>query len=182
MQKCMESSTEMCRLFRDAVLELAKRHAFARTLVNSGRLSVPVTLHGSALNTADCDAFEGRMRPGAPAADAPVRLADGSASWLLRQLADASFTALVFDAGEEQIAELRGAAQGIVPLCVVQITPIGAARPGAFTDSEGLIAQRYDMRPGTTYLLRPDQHVCARWRGPSAAAVNAALRRATARA
>ena len=174
--------SEISRLFRGAVLELAKQHAFARTLVNSGRLSVPSTLHGSALNTADCDAFEGRMRPGAPAADAPVRLADGSASWLLRQLADASFTALVFDAGEEQIAELRGAAQGIVPLRFVQVIPRDAARSGAFTDSEGLIAQRYDLRPGTAYLLRPDQHVCARWRGPSASAVNAALRRATARA
>ena len=37
--------SEISRLFRDAVLELAKTHAFARTLVNSGRLSVPATLH-----------------------------------------------------------------------------------------------------------------------------------------
>ena len=45
---------------------------FARTLVNSGRLSVPATLHASPLNTPDADAFDGRMVPGAPAADAPV--------------------------------------------------------------------------------------------------------------
>src|SRR5437867_182138 len=37
--------SEISRLFRDAVLELAKRHGFARTLVNSGRLSLPSTLH-----------------------------------------------------------------------------------------------------------------------------------------
>ena len=37
--------SEISRLFRDAVLELSKTHAFARTLVNSGRLSVPATLH-----------------------------------------------------------------------------------------------------------------------------------------
>ncbi len=32
------------RIYRDAVLDLARDHAFARPLVNSGRLSVPATL------------------------------------------------------------------------------------------------------------------------------------------
>ena len=36
--------SEISRLFRDAVLELAKEHPFARRLVNSGRLSVPAVL------------------------------------------------------------------------------------------------------------------------------------------
>jgi len=31
-------------------------------------------------------------------------------------------------------------------------------------DEQGLMASRFDARPGTAYLLRPDQHVCARWR------------------
>src|SRR5213075_2576634 len=39
--------SEVSRLFRDAVLELASEHAFARRIVNSGRLSVPATLDGS---------------------------------------------------------------------------------------------------------------------------------------
>ncbi|MEN9417141.1 MAG: hypothetical protein RI988_761, partial [Pseudomonadota bacterium] len=47
---------------------------------------------------------------------------------------------------------------------------------------EGLLAQRYDAQPGTVYLLRPDQHVCARWRAPAAADITAALTRALARA
>ena len=64
--------SEISRLFRDAVLELSKTQPFARTLVNSGRLSVPATLHGSTLNTPDAEAFAGQMVPGAPAADAPV--------------------------------------------------------------------------------------------------------------
>jgi 3-(3-hydroxy-phenyl)propionate hydroxylase len=64
------------RMFRDAVLALAKDHAFARKLVNSGRLSVPAILHDSPLNTRDRDEDfargPGTMMPGAPAADAPV--------------------------------------------------------------------------------------------------------------
>jgi len=45
-------------------------------------------------------------------------------------------------------------------------------------DVEGLAAARYDATPGTFYLIRPDQHVCARWRTLDAARVDAALKRA----
>ncbi|MES3015178.1 MAG: FAD-dependent oxidoreductase, partial [Pseudomonadota bacterium] len=80
--------SEISRLFRDAVLDLSKQHAFARTLVNSGRLSTPATLDRSPLNTPDSAPFEGRMRPGAAATDAPVTRADERQSWLLRELGD----------------------------------------------------------------------------------------------
>jgi 3-(3-hydroxy-phenyl)propionate hydroxylase len=46
-------------------------------------------------------------------------------------------------------------------------------------DIHGLVAQRYDARPGTLYLIRPDQHVCARWRSVDTAKLAAAVRRAT---
>ena len=49
-------------------------------------------------------------------------------------------------------------------------------------DRSGQVFQRYDLRPGTAYLIRPDQHVCARWRTPTEAAVRDALARATAAA
>jgi len=162
--------SEVSRLFRDAVLELTKRHAFARTLVNSGRLSVPSVLRDSPLNTPDTDAFSGAMVPGAAAADAPVVHADGSTGWLLRECHVAQFTALVFgqgEAAERSLAELRASDR---PLHVVRM------EDGA-RGSE-LAAQRYDARPGTVYLLRPDQHVCARWRAPSAAQVRGAVDRA----
>ncbi len=48
-------------------------------------------------------------------------------------------------------------------------------------DCDGLLAGRYDARPGTTYLIRPDQHVAARWRIFDRAAIAAALDRATCR-
>jgi 3-(3-hydroxy-phenyl)propionate hydroxylase len=47
-------------------------------------------------------------------------------------------------------------------------------------DTQGLVAKRYDAKPGTTYLLRPDQHVVARWRTLDTAKLQAALARATA--
>ena len=162
--------SEVSRLFRDAVLELTKRHAFARTLVNSGRLSVPSVLRDSPLNTPDADAFTGAMVPGAAAADAPVVHADGSTGWLLRECHVAQFTALVFgqgEAAERSLAALRACDR---PLHVVRMDD--GAR------GSELAAQRYDARPGTVYLLRPDQHVCARWRAPSAAQVRNAVDRA----
>jgi len=46
-------------------------------------------------------------------------------------------------------------------------------------DLKGLAAQRCDAQPGTALLLRPDQHICARWRSLQAEALQQALRRAT---
>ncbi|WP_198970534.1 FAD-dependent oxidoreductase [Xylophilus sp. ASV27] len=144
------------RMFRDAVLQLARRHPFARGLVNSGRLSQPTVLAGSPLLTPDADRFAGALQPGAPAVDAPL-----NGGWLLRSLAHGGFTALVFgDPASE-------AAQAGVPLLHIPQAPGNA-----------LAWQRYDAQPGTVYLLRPDQHICARWRRPSAAAVAAARQRA----
>src|SRR6185295_19701204 len=86
--------SEVSRLFRDAVLGLAKDHAFARRLVNSGRLSVPATLAESALNTRDVDTFAGAMVPGAVAADAPL-VEGGRPTWLLHALGP-DFNLVVF--------------------------------------------------------------------------------------
>ena len=158
----MTPKSRASRLLRDAVLGLAAEHAFARALVNSGRLSVPSTLVGSALNTPDAEPFEGWMQPGAPADDAP--LADGA--WLLSQLGP-GFTLLLFDVAEGTDAAVASLAQDRIPVRTLRLP------------CTGLAAQRYDARQGTTVLLRPDQHVAARWRVPEAAAVRAAVARAT---
>lgn len=166
--------SEVSRLFRDAVLELTKRHAFARSLVNSGRLSVATVLRDSPLNTPDADTFAGAMVPGAAAADAPVRRADGSTGWLLRECHVARFTALVFGTGDAAERSLQALKNSDLALHVVRVEGTGP-------DAE-LAAQRYDAQPGTVYLLRPDQHVCARWRHPTAAKLRAALDHALAKA
>jgi 3-(3-hydroxy-phenyl)propionate hydroxylase len=155
--------SEISRLFRDQVLNLARDHEFARRLVNSGRLSVPATLTNSPLNTADTDAFKGAMQPGAPLTDAPVTTASGEPQWLLRALAP-EFTLIVF-------GESRDWMTGLPNVAVLRISI-------DLLDKQGLVAQRLDATPGTAYLIRPDQHVCARWRHPSEASVRAALARA----
>ena len=146
--------SEVSRLFRDAVLQLAQRHTFARKLVNSGRLSVPATLHGSALNTPDEDVFAGAMLPGAPACDAPLP----GGGWLLRALGP-GFTLGVHGEVPAWAHELG--------ITVVQLDGEPAVR-------------RYDLTPGCAYLFRPDHHVCARWRAPTLAKVRDAITRATA--
>ena len=165
-------------LFRDAVLQLAKTQPFARTLVNSGRLSMPSTLSGSALNTADVDSFGGRLVPGAPACDAPVLRDDGRESWLLQELGD-DFTLLVYgEMPASTLRELAQAAEGIAGLALLRIAPGAQPVGGALADREGLVASRYDLQDGSAVLLRPDQHVCARWRKPHGDALRQALKRA----
>ena len=161
------------RLFRDAVLELAKTQPFARKLVNSGRLSVPATLYGSPLNTVDSDVFEGKMVPGAAASDAPIRDVDGRAAWLLPRAGHSVFTAFVFGDGDDvkraESAIVQAATLAEMTVSIVRV-PLDAAH--------ALAVQRYDAQAGTVYLLRPDQHVCARWRLADTGRVKAALDRA----
>ncbi|HSQ82306.1 MAG TPA: FAD-dependent monooxygenase, partial [Casimicrobiaceae bacterium] len=180
--------SDASRGFRNAVLKLAVDHPFARRLVNSGRLSVPATLAQSTLNTPDGDAFAGAMVPGAPAADAPVRV-DGRDDWFLAQTGG-RFAAVVFcDDGAPSpgtTSTLHSLAQQAIPVEAVVVVPArrdaGAGAPpgvAVVEDVQRMLAQRYDARNGTCYLLRPDQHVCARWRRLDATRVTAAVARAT---
>ncbi|MFM0666596.1 FAD-dependent oxidoreductase [Paraburkholderia sediminicola] len=173
------------RVFRDAVLKLSRHHPFARQLANSGRLSVPAVLRDSPLNTADCDPFEGAMVPGASCVDAPVQVA-AQPAWLLQQLGQ-QFTGVLF-CGEQGVdqaiqAALNTLRAGPIPLKLVVVTrgdPQAVVSAGAQVahDIEGLAHARYDAKPGTFYLIRPDQHVCARWRQVDASDVEHALKRA----
>jgi 3-(3-hydroxy-phenyl)propionate hydroxylase len=186
------------RVFRDAVLSLSRDYPFARKLVNSGRLSLPATYVQSALNTPDCEDFAGAMVPGAPCADAPVRTAgeasgktgaDGNAAhgWFLSHVGG-DFASVYFSDGkpldDRTLSALRGLSAAGRPMTTLVVAPPGSSmEAGAgflvLEDAEGLLAQRYDARPGTVYLLRPDQHVCARRRSVDFDPLQAALARAT---
>ncbi len=155
----MTPKSRMERLFRDEVLALASTHPFARQLVNSGRLSRPCSLTGFPLGTADTSSLAGTMVPGAPCLDAPVRNADGREGWLLDHLGGA-FCALGF----ETLPPTPSGVRRII---------VGAS--GDIQDPQGLLAARYGGAPGVAYLIRPDQHVAARFRNPTAADISRAL-------
>jgi 3-(3-hydroxy-phenyl)propionate hydroxylase len=170
--------------FRDATLALANEHAFARALVNSGRLSVPSFYVDSPLNTPDAEPFAGRMVPGAPLDDAPIEV-DGRGGWLLQSTGN-RFQALVFagDPGSlpaDTVAAFKSLAGGPVPVEVLLVADRPATVPGlrVLVDRKGVASKRLDGRDGTTYLLRPDQHVCARMRAFDAGRLRDAVRRAT---
>ncbi|EEA93355.1 FAD-dependent oxidoreductase [Pseudovibrio sp. JE062] len=144
------------RVFRDAVLDLSEAAEFARPLVNSGRLSVPATYDGSSLNSDDCAGMPVRSRPGSPAADAPT--ANG---WLLDQMGN-KFQLLAINADVPDTVDVGG------------IT-ISALRVNA-TDE---IRDRYlGDKSSAVYLMRPDQHVAARWETYDGANIAQALNRA----
>lgn len=169
------------KTFRNQVLALAKHHPFARKLVNSGRLSVPSFLTQSVLNTPDSEAFEGQMVPGAPMDDAPIRV-NGKEAWLLDQVGR-GFQALWFvDAppNADALAQLHALQQAAVPVTTLLVSREALEVTGwpVLQDVQGWLTQRYDATPGTLYLLRPDQHVVARWRTLNMAQLQAALARA----
>ncbi|GAB3189400.1 FAD-dependent oxidoreductase [Hydrogenophaga aquatica] len=147
---------------RNAVLELARTEPFARPLVNSGRLSTPTPYLRSSLNTPDSAVFAGKMLPGTNCADAPIER-DGKSAWLLEQLGK-GFVLLSF--GPAQPVTVGG--------ITAQVLEVGKD----IIDAKGVLKARYDGQPGTVYLIRPDQHVAARWRQFDAGQVQAAMRRA----
>jgi 3-(3-hydroxy-phenyl)propionate hydroxylase len=151
---------------RKAVLSLAKETEFGKRMVNGGRLSVP-SVYETSLSTSDDEVWRGGPRPGASMVDAPIVPSDGDAEYLTDAFLKAGrrFTLLSF---------ANGAA-------IDQPSDIGVIHIGSqvFSDPAGLLAARYDARPGTAYLLRPDGYVAARFRKPTRGAIEAALRRAT---
>lgn len=173
--------SEISRLFRDTVLRLAKHHAFARSMVNSGRLSTPSSYPQSPLTTPDEDTFASNMPLGAAALDAPLRQ-QAQSTWWLSHLGD-RFTLAMFNPRDDQLSSLSALSQQEL-LHVVLIYPAQNAPvtpPSGFTvlhDHFGIWQQRYDAQSGAAFLFRPDQHLSARWRQPTVAKINAALKRA----
>jgi 3-(3-hydroxy-phenyl)propionate hydroxylase len=141
------------KLFRNAVLQLAESVPFARTVVNSGRLSLPCTYDGSALNGPDVEGMPPRSRPGSPCPDAPVQN-----GWLLNALGD-GFTLIAIDADAPETLTAHD--------LIVRTLKLNA------TDA---LRDRYlGSARSAIYLIRPDQHVVARWESYNEGAVTAAL-------
>ena len=156
--------TKTSRIFRDAVLDLAEHAAFARPLVNSGRLSVPCTYDGLSLNGPDAlPGGPARTRCGSACPDAPLR--DG---FLLSKLGG-RFVVLTIDADAPERMDDRG----------IEVRRLAVSRAD---DPSGALAARYlGSAERAVYLIRPDQHVCARWDRFDVEQMRAALNRAVGR-
>ncbi|QUJ78186.1 FAD-dependent oxidoreductase [Sulfitobacter albidus] len=150
----MTPKSEISQIFRNAVLEMAARAPFARPLVNSGRLSVPCTYDGFALFGEDALNGPARTRPGSACPDAP--LADG---YLLDHLRG-GFTLL----------SIGGEAPQLPNSDSISLQSLHVPDP-----SEELAERYLGAAAEAVYLIRPDQHVVARWPAFDAAAVVAAL-------
>ena len=157
------------RLLRDAVLSLSLTEEFVRPLYH-WRTSRPHEYTDSLLNSAGDDnaLFKSGPAHGAP----PQNIRLSADDFLLDRLADlgAGFSLLYFTEAAAlpvplQVVIAATRTRG-VPLRVIAV---GAASPVAgadltLADAEGHFRRRYGVQAsGAGYLLRPDQHVCARW-------------------
>ena len=149
------------KLFRNAVLSLAEKHPFARTLVNSGRLSIPCTYNGSSLNGPDHPNMPLRTKPGSVCPDAPIEK-----SWLLGLLGN-GFKLLCIDIEPPKSFQAHG--------LEVSLLTISAK------NNEAIAACYLGQTQSAVYLIRPDQHVAARWDQYDEKAIRAALARSIAK-
>jgi 3-(3-hydroxy-phenyl)propionate hydroxylase len=172
------------RLLRDAVLSLSLTEEFVRPLYH-WRTSRPHEYSHSVLNSAGDD---NALFTAGPAHGAPPQNIRLAANDFLLDHLGGGFDLLYFtDAAEmpqalqQVIANARGRG---VPLKVIAV---GASGPVAgadlsLADADGHFRQRYGVQAsGAAYLLRPDQHVCARWLTLDATRLQAALNTALPR-
>jgi len=155
------------RLLRDAVLSLALTQPFVRPLFH-WRTSRAHDHRDSPLNDpADDDALFG-LGPGRGAPLPNLRLDDGS-HLLDATCGDAAgrFVVMVFD--DVSAAALQPAADAWLG----QGVPVVLRRFGG--NARQRLAGAHDR---AAYLLRPDQHVCARWVAPTPSRLDAAMRTA----
>lgn len=169
----MTPPTRGFRLLRDAVLSLSRTQEFVRPLYH-WRTSRPHEYTHSALNSQGDDngLFTAGLADGAP----PRNVLLGTGDYLLDHVGCA-FDLLYFMSGEAIPAELAAAIdewrRDDLPLRVTAIVPEGhaggatggvAGADQALVDAGNRVRQAYGVRfDGGAYLLRPDQHVCARW-------------------
>lgn len=144
--------------FRDAVLDLARRHDFGRALVNTGRLSVAFDYAGSSLTS----------NSGSAVPNVPATLPDGRAGALsdLLRGEGAIFLVLCY-AGAEPPALPERLARSFA--CNAAIGGLPVLRGPALDRLGGA---------GEVLVIRPDQHLAARLERPAAATVQAAIDKA----
>jgi len=165
------------RLLRDAVLSLSLTQDFVRPLYH-WRTSRPHEYTHSALNCRDDDNALFKAGPAHGAPPQNVRL--GANDFLLDHLGG-SFDLLYFtdtdmpEALQQVIEQARARGMPLKVTAVGTTHCVGGAQQH-LPDSDGHMRQRYGVPAnGAAYLLRPDQHICARWLSLDATRLQAAL-------
>lgn len=157
--------------FRDAVFLLSEEMPFARQLINSGRLSSPHFYKDSPLNSMDDPLFKSEgASPGELSIDASV-FGGEDAVWLLTELGT-QFCLLVFVDEplffSDKIRHLRELACSWKPkikIVFVSDQEIDS-KNGALilSDKNNTCFKKWAAKPGSVYLIRPDQYIAARWK------------------
>ena len=158
----MTPKSRIERLFRDEVLALAK------CIRSPAGSSIPAACRGPARSRAS--RWVRRTRRTSAALWRPARPAS------MRR----SATGKAMTAGCSIIAAVISSHWASATCRQRQRVCVGSpsARRGDIEDPQGLVTARYGGAPGVVYLIRPDQHVAARFINPSAAAIAEALHRA----
>ncbi|MEY3669568.1 MAG: hypothetical protein RL258_963 [Pseudomonadota bacterium] len=175
----MTPPTEGFRLLRNAVLSLSLTHAFVRPLYH-WRTSRPHAYADSRRNSRGDDNALFQSGPGH--GEPPKNVQIGANHYLLDHLASV-FTLLYFSQSSsvpkaltEVIDSHRSRGMPIIIL-IVSGTELESGGNPVLADVSGRIRQSYGIpADGAAYLLRPDQHVCARWLTLDADRLDAALR------
>ena len=135
--------------FRNAALDLAQHNPFARTLINSGRLSNPFRYVNSSLISPDGDAvWKTELQVGYAFKDAEF-----NNGFLIDSLGN-DFSLIVFGPIDYHHE-------------LVKVISISA--------SDTDVIRKYDLQPNSWYLVRPDHHVVARGRVADTNAISHAL-------
>ena len=172
--------------FRDAVFLLSEEMPFARQLINSGRLSSPHFYKDSPLNSMDDPLFKSEgASPGELSIDTSV-FGGEDAVWLLTELGT-QFCLLIFVDEplffSNKIRHLRELACSWKPkikIVFVSDQEIDS-KNGALilSDKNNTCFKKWAAKPGSVYLIRPDQYIAARWKdSPPLKEINCALEKA----
>lgn len=186
--RMMAPPTRGHRILQRAVLSLALDHEWIRDLLH-WRTSHPIDYAQSPLTQVDAtdSSFAGGPAPGAPARNAKLDPANPKAGWLLDHFGPA-FHVLVFGSDKhlldgviEDVRDLRRRGIEIRVLAIQREVSPPVAPAGVdvvLSDPAGHVSTLWGCDASAVYVLRPDQHVCARWMPPSRMRVSEAIQHA----
>jgi 3-(3-hydroxy-phenyl)propionate hydroxylase len=163
------------KLMREAVLSLAPKHPWLRSLINP-RQTTAIGFPDSPLNGPEQGSWKVGPRPGDPLPECPLQWNENGRArpGFLSDLLGPQFTLLHFTAAGLSGGPRSKPASGRITWRTIARQAAGDAA----VDVPGRAFELFDAAPEAFYLVRPDGHVLARWRSASVADIDGALARA----